>query len=557
MIIKDINIISFGKLKNKKIALSESLNVIYGKNESGKTTVSSFIEAMLYSFPPRSDRAKYLPWDASPAAGEMTIATPKGDISLYRRFGPTPKGDVLEPKDFPPEGLIPPDRESYRKSIYSKEGMASDFGTTSNIDKRISNLITSGEESSGVNDAIKNLEKLRRSLNSGNKLKELENKISLLENEYSHARGEQIRTACTKEEISEKRKVLKAMEQKAREAEKALNHSRKTKLEELEGSIRVQSEYIASFPECSAPLAKPPLLNTSLIFYIICSLAVFIACFFIRPVLSPFALLPLVIYAAVYFTKFIKYKKAAKSFLAKAGCSSFEEYDSMCMELLSAKEYYHALLKEKSDLVSLSAIAPAHNIYKDILSLKTEIEALEASVTTQSRDLTVIKEELDYTRSLRLDLSKKLEAVRVALEGFNHAKASIATDFIPKVTEKAMEYLNLIAPKDGRLVKLSEDMSLFVSDPIRQEIGAYSFGFREEMYICFRIAWAEYLYGEDFPLIFDDPFLGSDDYREKALIDLFYALSKKRQVIIFTNRKNDYFKQLKCNWVDISPTNDV
>ena len=47
MIIKTLHLISFGKFKNKTIELSDGLNIIYGKNESGKSTIMKFIYAML------------------------------------------------------------------------------------------------------------------------------------------------------------------------------------------------------------------------------------------------------------------------------------------------------------------------------------------------------------------------------------------------------------------------------------------------------------------------------------------------------------------------------
>lgn len=42
--------ISFGKFENKKIKFDENFSLIYGKNETGKSTVSNFIEGLLYGF---------------------------------------------------------------------------------------------------------------------------------------------------------------------------------------------------------------------------------------------------------------------------------------------------------------------------------------------------------------------------------------------------------------------------------------------------------------------------------------------------------------------------
>ncbi len=48
MKIKQANIFQFGKLQNETITFSEGLNVIYGENEAGKSTLHDFLIAMLF-----------------------------------------------------------------------------------------------------------------------------------------------------------------------------------------------------------------------------------------------------------------------------------------------------------------------------------------------------------------------------------------------------------------------------------------------------------------------------------------------------------------------------
>ena len=48
MIIRELNLKHFGKFKNRKLEFSDGLNLIYGENEAGKSTVHSFLEAMLF-----------------------------------------------------------------------------------------------------------------------------------------------------------------------------------------------------------------------------------------------------------------------------------------------------------------------------------------------------------------------------------------------------------------------------------------------------------------------------------------------------------------------------
>ncbi|WP_147590050.1 ATP-binding protein, partial [Clostridium polynesiense] len=46
MIIEKIRIKSFGKLKNKDLNLKPGINIIYGENEKGKSTIQGFIKVM-------------------------------------------------------------------------------------------------------------------------------------------------------------------------------------------------------------------------------------------------------------------------------------------------------------------------------------------------------------------------------------------------------------------------------------------------------------------------------------------------------------------------------
>ncbi|MDU7411322.1 MAG: AAA family ATPase [Anaerococcus sp.] len=50
VLLKKINIISFGQFENTSINFEDGFNLIYGKNESGKSTIASFIEGILYGF---------------------------------------------------------------------------------------------------------------------------------------------------------------------------------------------------------------------------------------------------------------------------------------------------------------------------------------------------------------------------------------------------------------------------------------------------------------------------------------------------------------------------
>ncbi len=72
MFIEKIHIDTFGKLSELDIELDRSVNIIEGENESGKSTIASFIKFILYGVPPK-ERAQLLSWKTGGAAGSITV----------------------------------------------------------------------------------------------------------------------------------------------------------------------------------------------------------------------------------------------------------------------------------------------------------------------------------------------------------------------------------------------------------------------------------------------------------------------------------------------------
>lgn len=78
MIIEKIVIKSFGRIKNMTLEFSDSVNVIEGENESGKSTIAAFIRYMLYGFTDdkrggTSERQKRINWETGRAEGSMYV----------------------------------------------------------------------------------------------------------------------------------------------------------------------------------------------------------------------------------------------------------------------------------------------------------------------------------------------------------------------------------------------------------------------------------------------------------------------------------------------------
>lgn len=103
MQIKEAKIFNFGKLQNKTCHFAEGVNVIYGKNESGKSTLHTFLIGMLFGMEKSRGRAsesdvytKYEPWHApSYYSGALRFEVDRKPFYLERNFYVKEKSEFL------------------------------------------------------------------------------------------------------------------------------------------------------------------------------------------------------------------------------------------------------------------------------------------------------------------------------------------------------------------------------------------------------------------------------------------------------------------------------
>lgn len=93
MRINKLKINSYGNLKNKEINLDDGINIIYGKNESGKSTLISFIISAFYGISKNkngktiTDYEKYEPWEGEEFSGKVEYQLDNNKkYEIYRDF---------------------------------------------------------------------------------------------------------------------------------------------------------------------------------------------------------------------------------------------------------------------------------------------------------------------------------------------------------------------------------------------------------------------------------------------------------------------------------------
>ncbi len=167
MIIKKFDIEGFGKFSGRTIDFKPGFNLIFGKNEDGKSTLMSFIKLMFYggggakgSDISKNPRRKYAPWNGSAMSGAIEFESSGTEIRLHKEFKKTAATDKTtvynigtgEKLSYPASsemGRIFFDMEQgeFERSVFidSFGGFSTDASGDS-LAMRISNLSVSGDE---------------------------------------------------------------------------------------------------------------------------------------------------------------------------------------------------------------------------------------------------------------------------------------------------------------------------------------------------------------------------------------------------------------------------
>ena len=93
MKINNLKINGFGKIKDKELYLGDGINVIFGKNEAGKSSILKFITSMLYGASKNkngreiSDFDRFKPWKSDEFSGKIKYTLDIGrTYEVYREF---------------------------------------------------------------------------------------------------------------------------------------------------------------------------------------------------------------------------------------------------------------------------------------------------------------------------------------------------------------------------------------------------------------------------------------------------------------------------------------
>ena len=171
---------NFGILHTQDISFSKGLNCCISENGTGKTTLTAFIEAMLYGIGDsrkqsldENPRKKYTPWQGGKFGGSLTVEVGKKRYVIERSFGTKASDDTFRLIDADTgkvsddygedigEKLFGIDRDGFLRTVFLSEKNLQGKNDNKTISAKLSDLVGVDGDVGGIDDAI-NLLSVRR-----------------------------------------------------------------------------------------------------------------------------------------------------------------------------------------------------------------------------------------------------------------------------------------------------------------------------------------------------------------------------------------------------------
>ncbi len=503
MKIKELWMKNFGRFTDQRIEFGEGINLIYGENEAGKTTIHHFIRAMFFGLEKQRGKAArtdlystYEPWNNPLGyAGTCRFICGGKVFRIERSFHKAQKeahlvcetdGEELSLEHGDLEMLLDGMTETGFDNTISIRQLksATDSRLAAELKNYAANYYESGDFLLDIDKAISTL---------GRQRKELQRKAALERDKHNTARNAiQSRLAYIEEEIAEKEEKLQQYEQEIREHKKAMAADReKEQQEEAE-----RRAHLARQKRQHQILGWFPIIGAVLMLVLFYPERLFIG---------------LSILCATLGIWFLRKKPVREEAKVKVGPVSDKN--------LATKKLWHAeLLKE------------------ELKERYTDRENLQESLDELDEPGEAIRLAEENVRAVELAIRKIYDLsgdVQQAQAGRLNRRAS---QIFAEITDE--KYQHLVIDEDLQIKINTRDKLL----PLHQ----VSRGTLEQIYFALRMAAAEILWPEsEVPVILDDTFAM---YDQKRLANTLKWLAKREgQTIVFTCHRREQQIMEACN----------
>lgn len=527
----DLYINGFGKFHKRSISFHKGLNVIYGKNEAGKSTLHTFIRGMLFGIEKGRGRVskndlyvKYEPWENSSSyEGRMRVEANGQIYRIERNFSKNSKSlhvinetlgrEEAADKAFFDQLLNGLTETSYINTVsIGQLKSATDANMASELKNYIANLNTSGNMALNITKASAFLKSQRKGLEAQivpeaarnytallGEIRSIEHEIATPEFENQLSEYQAMRSQV-KEELEKKQNTKEELLQKIARGRQILSNNQFTDESSiqsyLENAKKVYGEYSAAK---TASEKKSRTVFTVLVFLlaavfaagcVFCNTAAFqllegkIPSTFSAPLLSALTLGGAFLFAIIGFFLVMKAKRLQKELELSAGL---------------IREIFSRHLGDSS--ISQEALQALEGRMDEFSRLSAALKRSEESLAEQTEEIARLQEKqescnevIEKQQRAQWELEKKLErlsvckdqaaafqhilsendrlrdetaAIDLALETLTEVSTSIRSSFGVLLNKTASDLIAGITGGIYNSMSIDENLNIFMNTPTK------------------------------------------------------------------------------------------
>ena len=591
----ELHIDGFGKFHDRTISFNDGINIIYGKNEAGKSTLHTFIRGMLFGIERGRGRAakndlytKYEPWENSGTYEGWLRLEKDGTIyRIERRFRKENKSlkIINETKGLEEEAtpaFVSSLLDGLTETMYNNTisigqlKSATEDGMVTELKNYIANMNTTGNISLNITKATAFLRNQKRSLEAGlipeasreftsllAEIRNVEAEIAGPEYENQLAAYQNMRTQV-KGLIDNTQTQKKDLDEKLANGKKVLSDNGFTDRASVDAmssdAERLYNEYNTLNGECNKKSRKVLSGLTAVLGIAGLGAAAVLGYFNLTaylPVCGAAAAAAVIFFIISLFIrqKDKEYQRLFDNTSSELGALLARHLgDSAVSE--DAMNAFRARMGEFSKLCDMVAQSEAEirKFLEDLSNLQTKQAGCSEMIEKQQRTQWELEKKLEHlsncknkAKALKRTLAEndrihdEIVAIDLAQETMADLSSSIRDSFGLYLNKEASQYITGITGGIYDSMSIDENLNVFLNTKTKLvPLENVSSGTMDQVYLALRLAAAKLLQGSGsgFPLIFDDSFTQYDDERLKTALE-WLASAYGGQIIIFTCHRRE------------------
>lgn len=597
MQIKKIKINQYGNIEDKELNLSK-FNVVYGKNEAGKSTILNFIMSTFYGISKNkngkseSDFDRFSPWNNKEFSGNMEYSLDdESEYSVFRNFDKKnpqilDKMGIDVSKNFSVDkknGIqflydqIGVDRETLESTVISEQKQVElDAGVQNQLLQKIANLAESGNEEISFKQANLKLDKMllievgteksqERPINiAREKINELTEKIAsikVLESEKTQidSRKNNVISRIREEEENKivYEKVKNILERNNKEQEKI--DIKKNLIKENETKIKTKQENIDNLKKQNNYL---PII-VAMIIVLILGIAVTVA--FKSSLLMIGTFVIEMILSGLIVSKKKKNSDAYLKEQIRVLIDSNEELNTQVENM--SKDLNEANTRDREELIreygnNISELFNngiyeiIENNVEELNNLKVEAHKIEIdgkNIESQFENLPRYEEELEIENNTLEMLKKKTELFKKTKEILEKSYQDMKNSVTPKFNQEFSKNIEMFSNGKYKEISINDGLFITLGNGEKKPIDKLSTGTIEQIYLALRLSVINEISNEKLPIILDEAFAYYDNDRMEETLKYLYSLDNQVIILSCSDREKTILNKngVEYNYVEL------